>query len=183
MQDGLPILRDATGDELARVPALLEAAYAEHQAHFPPAVWRSYRRELAAVADPSGPGVVIVAVRDDDLAGTVTFYPDAAADAHPWPPDGACLRLLAVRAADRGTGVGRALVTECVARARRGGASFLGLHTAPFMAAANRLYAAFGFVRAPEHDFDADAHYTGRPRPTGHLAGEAFLLALTGGDA
>lgn len=171
------ILRDATGDEPAEVPAIVEGAYTEYRQHFPPAVWRSYRQELSAVAERSATGAVIVAVRDGELVGAVTFYRDAAADGHPWPPGGASLRLLAVLVTARGTGVGRALVTECIARARRIDASFLGLHTAPFMAAANRLYAAVGFQRAPQHDFDAEEHYGGA-LPTGRLVGEAFLLPL-----
>lgn len=171
-------LREATGEELAGVPAILHSAYREHRPHFPPAVWRAYRGELEAAADPPAGGAVILAVRAGTAVGTVTFYPDAAADAHPWPPATACLRLLAVHAEARGAGVGQALVTECIARARRAGASSLGLHTAPFMAAANRLYAAAGFVRAPRYDFDAVAHYGRAVHPGGRLLGEAFLLHL-----
>lgn len=171
-------LREATGEELAGVPAILQSAYREHRPHFPPAVWQAYRRELEAAGDPPARGAVILAVRDGEAVGTVTFYPDAAADRHPWPPATACLRLLAVPGAARGAGVGRALVTECIARARRAGASLLGLHTAPFMAAANHLYAAVGFVRAPQYDFDAEAHYGEAAQPSGRLLGEAFLLHL-----
>lgn len=171
-------LREATGEELAGVPSLLQSAYREHRPHFPSTVWRSYRRELAAAGKPPARGAVVLAVRGSAVVGTVTFYPDAAADGHPWPPATACLRLLAVHAAARGAGVGRALVTECIARAGRAGAGFLGLHTAPFMAAANNLYAAVGFVRAPRYDFDAEAHYGVDAQPSGRLCGEAFLLRL-----
>lgn len=178
MQDP-PILRDARPDELASVAALLASAYAEHRAHFPAALWRTYRAELAAVADQLGSGDTIVALRRGTLVGTVTFYADASRDGHGWPPDVASLRLLGVDPDARGTGVGRALVAECVERAARGGASKLGLHTAPFMEAANRLYAERGFVRAPQHDFDAAVYYAdAADAATGQLAGEAFLLPV-----
>lgn len=177
---GRLILRDARRDEVADVSALLASAYAQHRPHFPPAVWRTYHRELLAVADRIGVGDLIVAVRDGRLVGTVTFYADASRDGHAWPPGVASLRLLAVHRDARGTGVGRALVAECVERARRAGAVRLGLHTAPFMAAANRLYADLGFVRTRELDFDAQVRYAQgtEQAATGHLAGEAFLLPV-----
>lgn len=174
------ILRDAAGDEVAGVAALLESAYTEHRAHFPTAMWEVYRRELSAVADRMATGQLIVAVHGADLVGTVTFYDEAASDGHAWPSGVASLRLLAVRRSARGSGTGRALVRECVTRARRAGVSRLGLHTAPFMEAANRLYADLGFVRCPAFDFDAQVHYGGGgpEAGTGRIAGEAFLLVL-----
>ena len=53
----------------------------------------------------------------------------------------------------RGHGVGRALVDECVRRARRMGATDLGLHSSHSMRVAIGMYERMGFVRAPEHDF------------------------------
>ena len=174
------ILRDAAADEVAGVAALLESSYAEHREHFPTALWDAYRTELTAVADRMATGQVIVAVRGADLEGTVTFYDEASADGHAWPSGFASLRLLAVRRSARGSGAGRALVGECVTRARRAGVSTLGLHTAPFMEAANRLYADFGFVRCPALDFDAEVHY-GDVAPgsaKGRIAGQAFVLGV-----
>lgn len=179
MQDPL-ILRDADADEAAAVSALLESAYAEHRGRFPAPVWQSYARELTAVGDRWGAGELIVAVRSGQLVGTVTFYAEASRDGHDWPAGMASLRLLAVHPDARGTGVGRALVEECLARARRSGCARLGLHTAGFMTAANHLYAGLGFVRAPEYDFDAEIHYAHADRgpASDHLAGEAFLLPV-----
>jgi ribosomal protein S18 acetylase RimI-like enzyme len=78
----------------------------------------------------------------------VDAYGDATVAA-PWPE----LRLLAVSPGARGLGVGRALVDECVRRARAAGAADLGLHSSKSMRAALRMYEQMGFVRAPEHDF------------------------------
>ena len=50
-------------------------------------------------------------------------------------------------------GVGRALMAECVRRARAAGAAALGLHTSQSMRVAGRMYERMGFVRAPEYDF------------------------------
>jgi len=184
VQDPL-ILRDASTGDLAGVANLLEQAYAEHERRFPPAVWATYRRELAAVGDRLAVSELIVGMRGGELVGTVTFYPQAAADGHDWPPGVASLRLLAVRPGARGAGVGAALVAACIRRARAQGAAHLGLHTASFMEAANRLYARLGFVRAPHLDFDADVRYGGAPvgPGTGRLAGAAYLLPLEPGRA
>lgn len=179
MQDPI-ILRDASTRDLAAVAGLLEEAYAEHAGNFPPPVWRTYRRELAAVEDRFAVSELIVATRGQELVGTVTFYAEGARDGHGWPAGVASLRLLAVRPAVRGAGVGRALAGACIERARLHGASHLGLHTAAFMAAANRLYTRLGFQRAPHLDFDANTHYAGAgPGPAAdHLPGWAYLLAL-----
>lgn len=174
------ILRDARTGDINTVVRLLQDAYREHRVRFPAPVWESYRQELAAVGGRQAVSELVVALRAEEVVGTVTFYPEAHLDGHAWPPGVASLRLLAVHPSARRTGVGHALVDACVARARRTGASHLGLHTAPFMDAANRLYRERGFVRAPALDFDADVHYGGVPpaSSTGRLAGEAYLLRV-----
>ena len=86
------------------------------------------------------------------------------ASAASWPE----VRLVAVAPSARGRGVARALVDECVRRARASGASVLGLHTSRSMRAAMRLYERMGFVRDPEHDF----------HPPGAELVEGYLLRL-----
>jgi ribosomal protein S18 acetylase RimI-like enzyme len=44
-------------------------------------------------------------------------------------------------------------VDECVRRARRMGATDLGLHSSHSMRVAIEMYERMGFVRVPEHDF------------------------------
>jgi ribosomal protein S18 acetylase RimI-like enzyme len=82
------------------------------------------------------------------------------------------VRLLAVAPEARGTGVGRALMGECVRRARAMGATELGLHTSVSMRAAMQLYERMGFVRAPEFDF----------QPPGAELVEAYRLRLGAGE-
>src|SRR5690606_22036723 len=98
----------------------------------------------------------IVAERDGGLVGSVLLFPPAldayggAVEAEiAWPE----VRLLAVAPAERGRGVGTALVRECARRARRAGATALGLHTSGSMRIAIHLYERLGFVRAPRYDF------------------------------
>ena len=98
--------------------------------------------------------------------GTVTYYPDAAAEGLGWPAGWAGLRALGVEPGARGRGVGRALMEACRRRAEAGGADVLCLHTDQFMTAAVAIYTAMGFRRAPAFDFDATSRFAlGGVRP------------------
>jgi ribosomal protein S18 acetylase RimI-like enzyme len=165
-------LRDLRPGERDAAERLTLAAYAEYRTRMDGAAWEGLERAVRAVLADPGRAERVVAERGDDrtLAGSVMLYP-AASDAYagetaplPWPE----VRLLAVAPTARGLGVGRALMDECVRRARAAGATSLGVHTSRSMRAALAMYAAMGFVRAPEHDF----------HPAGGEVVEAFRLPL-----
>jgi ribosomal protein S18 acetylase RimI-like enzyme len=177
-------VRDVRPGELDAVAGLLLACFREHLPAFPEDVGDAYLREVTDV-DARASSQLSVAERDGQLVGSVTFLPDARHDTHPWPPGGSVLRLLAVLPAARGRGVGGVLTDECISRARQAGAAFLGLHTAPFMFSARRLYERYGFARAPDHDFDPYLHYGDRhaglaSETTGQRWGLAYILPLSG---
>jgi DNA-binding MarR family transcriptional regulator/GNAT superfamily N-acetyltransferase len=78
---------------------------------------------------------------------------------HPEEPGTAKLRLLYVDPAERGTGLGTRLVTECVAFARSAGYKKITLWTQSILSSAHRIYQAAGFqlVREePHHSFGKD---------------------------
>jgi GNAT superfamily N-acetyltransferase len=163
-------LREARADERDTIAALTLRAYAEYATLMEPPAWAALRDAVhASLADDAGV-TRIVAERDGAIVGSVALYePDVRAYGElaagsPWPE----VRLVAVDHAARGTGVARALVTECARRARRAGATALGLHTSRSMRAAKRLYERFGFVRDPDHDF----------HPPGAELVEAYVLRL-----
>src|SRR5690349_4807658 len=112
----------------------------------------------------------IVAELDGTIVGSAALYaPEAAAYGDlaalaPWPE----VRLVAVDPKARGRGVARALVDECIRRARASGATAVGLHSSRSMRAALRLYERMGFVRDPERDF----------QPPGAELVEGYLLRL-----
>ena len=85
------------------------------------------------------------------------------------------MRAVAVHPSARGKGVGQALLDACIERAERRGRRQLCLHTAPFMAAAVRMYEAAGFVRLSEHDVDVAARIPGADHP---LVITAYALEL-----
>lgn len=170
------MIRPMGPQELDVVAGLLFRANEEHLAAFPPAVADGYRRELHDVQGRMAIADVYVAVTCGAIVGSVTLIGDSADDAHPWPPGGAVLRLLAVDPERRGGGWGERLAGHCVEEAARRGRRFVALHTAPMMASAKRLYERLGFERAPEHDFRPGAHYAGTADPTERAWGEAYLL-------
>ena len=61
------------------------------------------------------------------------------------------MKRLYVRPATRGTGLGKRLVESAISVARRSGYMELRLDTLATMAAAQRLYEAFGFVEIPAY--------------------------------
>ena len=143
------------------------AAYAEFGCLFEERFVDHFRQDVVRVLNDEHTDV-IVAELDGALAGTITLYPDGQFYDERVPPQWACLRLLSVAPEARGNGVGKALMEECLSRARRLGSSRVLLHTLPFMTAAIALHESLGFKRAPEIDVD----YSG-------VTAIAYLLDLT----
>jgi predicted N-acetyltransferase YhbS len=148
-------VRDARPEDRDAIREVTLAAYQEYAATMK-AFWEGYRRNIVASLAEVGSAEQLVAERAGAIVGTVLLYPPRRMELPkggglemPWPE----VRLLAVAPAERGRGVGTALMQECVRRARRAGGRVLSLHTTEMMAAALRMYERMGFVRAPELDF------------------------------
>jgi ribosomal protein S18 acetylase RimI-like enzyme len=149
------LIRDARAGERETIRALTEHAYAEYATIMDPTSWAGLSAALDRALQSEEPVDRIVAADSKTLIGSVMLYSpgvDAYGAGGPglrWPE----VRLLSVAPAARGRGVARALMDECVRRARVAGATDLGIHTSRSMRAAMRLYERMGFARAPEHDF------------------------------
>ena len=149
------IVRDVRPEERAAVRELTLRAYAEYATIMDPTSWAELDHAVRSALDAEVPSERIVAVDGATLIGAVALYP-AHVDAY---GDGTrvedCpeVRLVAVAPEARGRGVARALMEECIRRARASGATALGLHTSRSLRAAMALYARMGFERWPESDF------------------------------
>lgn len=170
-------LRDARIEDKDAIRTLTLAAN-EQYAKVAPAGWEDYRQNILTTLADVLPAEQIVAERNSIIVGTVLMYP---ADTVFTLDDGTAVRLkspevrlLAVAPAARKQGIGRALMRECIERARRAGSSALTLHTTDLMQVAMQMYEHMGFVRAPELDFE--------PTPGFVVKGYRFLLFTVPGS-
>ena len=152
------VIRSAEPGDGAAIRRLTRDAYAEYATIMRPSAWAALAGAMASGLEATDGVQGIVAQRGSELVGSVQLY-SASADAYQGiaaksnVPE---VRLLAVAPDQRGAGIARALMNECVQRARESGAAELGLHTSASMRAAIELYEGMGFVRAPAHDFQPD---------------------------
>ena len=155
----MPVIRDATPEDLDEAADVISAAYAQYA---PPRdsgktlidAFEEYRVDQRDVRSRLADSQLIVAEEDGRIVGTVTFYPPGSdKKGENWPLEWAAIRLLAVHPEARGKGIGRLLTDECLRRARSLGAPVVGLHTAHIMAVAQAMYERMGFTRYPENDF------------------------------
>ena len=162
MRGGWPIRKTTVEVREARTAAEVEAAgrvTVVANAEFAPPdptdpfapTWKRY---LVSMADAAGRaadgGVLLVAVEDGWVVGTVTLY--LADGSEQWRSGDAMFRFLAVDPAARGRGVGRALFRACLERARAAGKRRMALHTTEWMTTARAMYERAGFHREPEGD-------------------------------
>jgi ribosomal protein S18 acetylase RimI-like enzyme len=121
-----------------------------------------------------GDCTVLVAVdAAGEIVGTVAFEPFSPGSELARDDAEADVRAFAVSARSQGQGVGRRLLTAVVEYAADRGIRTLRLCTQPAMTTAQRLYAAAGFVRTPDFDFE----------PVPGLTLRAYELTLAPGTA
>ncbi|HEX7950681.1 MAG TPA: GNAT family N-acetyltransferase [Candidatus Limnocylindrales bacterium] len=151
------IVREAAPTEYAKIGELTVQAYATVGDPLEGGpTYAAYEDELRDVAGRASTCVVLAAVdAADRILGAVTYVPGPGT---PWSEtelDGeAGFRALAVDPAARGRGIGRALATACLDRARDTGRQGVAILTRPSMSAAHRLYESLGFVREPSRDWE-----------------------------
>ena len=147
----MTIIRSATDGEREVIRELTLRAYAEYAKIMEPASWSGLSQALNDALASDKPVERIVADDDGRIVGSAMLYPPetdaygALVGASSAPE----IRLVAVLPDARGQGIAKALVEECIRRARAQGAREVGLHTSRSMRAAMAMYANLGFVRAP----------------------------------
>jgi ribosomal protein S18 acetylase RimI-like enzyme len=146
-------IREATPAEYEAVGDVIEAAYwAVGDPKFP-----DYVDEVRDVARRARDCPILVAVEKGSgvVLGTVSYVPGPGNPYAEVERDGeAGMRMLAVAPSAQGRGIGPALVTAVVERARADGRRGLAINTRPSMVAAHRMYERYGFVRDPARDWE-----------------------------
>lgn len=138
-------IRSARPEDAATLAQLVVDSYAEFQDGLTADNWAMMQGGLRrAVCDP-GKGLPLVAMVDGSTGGFILYFQPGQSDGAIFPREWASVRMLAVAPAMRGRGVGKALVAECLGRARAEGAETFGLHTSELMITARGMYERLGF--------------------------------------
>lgn len=143
-------IRAARDDELDIVASLTVDAYAEYAAAMSPDSWSIFAQNIANVRGRLTDGQVLVAERDGAIAGSVTLF-DRWRGAQ---EDSAGIRMLAVPPAERGSGVGSALLRHCIDHARELGKQKVVLTVTQEMTVIRDLTERLGFVREAALDHE-----------------------------
>ena len=142
------VIRDYLGSDEEEVNRIAVAAFEQFRTDYDD--WQAMRTRISIAGSLSATGETIVAECQQRLAGAVTYFgphvEKAAFFDRRWP----IIRMLVVDPVQRGKGIGHALTSECLARARRDGSAIIALHTSPIMTVALPMYLRMGFSRA--HD-------------------------------
>lgn len=146
------IIRPVAGDEHDLVGTLVADTYAALEG----GVGDGYRAVLRDVDDRVRSCDVLVAEVDGRVVGSVTYVPGPGPYAELAEEGEAEIRMLAVAPGHEGSGIGRALVEACIARARAAGRRRIPLYTTGAMVRAHHLYERLGFRRVPEHDWQIE---------------------------
>jgi ribosomal protein S18 acetylase RimI-like enzyme len=152
-------IREVRPEEYEEAGRITADAYREY---VPPGDrdWQAYLEDIADVVDRAKRTTVLVAVEDGEILGTATLElegrTEKGRERDPLAPGEAHVRMVGVRPGARRRGIARALMDECVRRARETGKTLLTLNTGESMKAAHAMYESMGFRRNPDQVFDDD---------------------------
>jgi ribosomal protein S18 acetylase RimI-like enzyme len=145
-------VRPATPDDLEDVAGIAVDAYlAAHQLDDGPD--GAYGRVLGDAAARMREAVLLVAVRQDSIVGTVTICAEGSPFREIGQDGEVEFRFLAVAPSAWGSGVGTALIDACENHAREVGASRLAICVRDTNEGAMAMYLKHGFTRIPERDW------------------------------
>lgn len=137
-------------DDADAIAALLDTAFSAFRDEYTPAAYDATVFDAARISARLGEAPSWVAVKGDDVVGTVTALPT---------PEAVHMRSLAVHPSARGQRVGERLVDAVVEWATATNAVRVTLGTTPFLTASRRLYERCGFV-ADDGRAGGDLHGT-----------------------
>ena len=112
----------------------------------------SYLERIADVADRARRTIVLVAVEDGAIVGSLTLEISRRVNAgdDPLEVHRAHIRMLGVAPSHQGRGIGKRLMDEAERRALAAGKTEITLHTTEPMTTARAMYAGLGYARTPD---------------------------------
>ncbi len=150
-------VREVRAEEHTEAGEVTVASYREFLREGDPD-WPEYLRRIGDVGGRTAAAIVLVAIEDGRIVGTVTLELDGRIDDDhgTLAPDEAHIRMLGVHPDARGRGIGPLLMAACEERARTAGRTLITLNTAARMEAAQRMYGALGYDRGEDWRFSQD---------------------------
>ncbi|MFI5393838.1 MAG: GNAT family N-acetyltransferase [Myxococcota bacterium] len=146
-------IREATPEEYAEAGAVTASAYREFVRG---GDWEDYLESIADVEGRADRTTIVIALDGSRIVGSATLELTDRVEPEDDPaldPAEAHIRMLGVAPEARRRGIARALMADCMDRARASGKTFLTLHTTERMAAAQQMYESLGFVRGADRVF------------------------------
>jgi len=137
-------IRDYLQSDQPAVDQVVRDAWIELAAVMPG--WNELAPRLGGLTANAHQSDIVVAELDGNLVGAAGYVGPHQPKPDFFDPAWPIIRLMSVAPAARGRGVGRALLDECIARARRDRTACIALHTTPTMEAAQHLYRGAGFA-------------------------------------
>ena len=139
-------LREFNAADAEAVNALAVAAFAQFRDEY--ADWPAFAARIGTMATLADAGELIVATAGGCIVGAVVYVGPRQPKPDFFDVEWPVMRMLLVDPAHRGRGIGGGLARDCIARARRDGASVIALHTSSIMAVALAMYQHMGFLFA-----------------------------------
>lgn len=136
-------LRDFHEADAQTINRLALAAFEEFSSQY--SDWPAVADILGKMSELAERGEIVVAEVGGNIIGAVAYIPPHRRKApyfeEAWP----VIRSLVVEPARRRIGAGRALMEECINRARRDRSPVIALHTSAIMTVALPMYLRMGF--------------------------------------
>ncbi len=145
-------IRNFQSDQAESLNKLAVSAFYEHKDHY--SDWNGLSNSLGNMASLVDCSEIIVATLNEKLIGGVAYAPPGQQIWESFSKDWATLTSLVVDPQKRGLGVGKSLVSECIARAIRDEAFHLGLVTSNIMKIALPMYLRLDFVKHSDNIID-----------------------------
>jgi GNAT superfamily N-acetyltransferase len=137
------MIRDYRETDRPAVDQVVREAWSELASVMPG--WDELASRFGTLTSNADRSEVLVAELDGEILGTTAYVGPHQAKPEFFAPEWPMVRFMSVLPKARGQGVGRALLDECIRRAKRDDTGLIALHTTPVMEAAEHLYRHAGF--------------------------------------
>jgi GNAT superfamily N-acetyltransferase len=143
--DEVPMLRDYAPADAEPLGRIALESFEQFRSSY--SDWTAMADRVSRMPELSSTGELIVAEDQGQIVGGVAYVGPHQPKAHYFDSAWAIIRILVVKPAARGKGLGRLLTEECMRRARRDISPIIALHTTPIMTVALPMYLRMGFTK------------------------------------